>query len=280
MTPDVWLQRHPYLGDVARFAFWVDGAVARLRVAEVPIPAFGDHAGDFQTGIPLVQSSTTHVDLEPAGAMAVSVARSLAEDPLEGRTGDETRALDRELREDPEAPRRIAGWLLGDDAWTPASPGLLRYLGWTAAARYLRPLVAEFSAWRDEDREERWQRAYCPTCGSAPAMAQLAGKDPGRRRLLCCGCCRTRWQFPRTACPFCEADAQRLTSLTIEGEGGLRLDHCPSCGGYLKTYDGEGDEALLLADWSSLHLDVLALDRGWKRAAASLYELPAETANV
>jgi FdhE protein len=280
MTPDAWLQRHPYLRDLAQWSSQVDAAAARLHVAEVPIPPFGDHAAEFQAGIPLVQSSMAHVDLEPAGAMAVSVVRNLAEDPLGGRTLDEARTLDRELRGDPEAAHRIAGWLLGDDAWTPASPGLLRYLGWIAAARYLRPLVAAFSAWRDEEREQRWQRAYCPTCGSSPAMAQLAGKDPGRKRLLSCGRCRTVWQFLRTACPFCEADSQRLDSLMIEGEDGLRIDHCESCLAYLKTYDGEGDEALLLADWSSLHLDVLALDRGWKRAAASLYELPAETANV
>jgi hypothetical protein len=30
---------------------------------------------------------------------------------------------------------------------------------------------------------------------------------------------------------------------------------------------------VLLADWTSLHLDVLARDRGLKRLAASLYEL-------
>jgi hypothetical protein len=30
---------------------------------------------------------------------------------------------------------------------------------------------------------------------------------------------------------------------------------------------------VLLADWTSLHLDVVALDRGLKRLASSLYEL-------
>ena len=46
-----------------------------------------------------------------------------------------------------------------------------------------------------------------------------------------------------------------------------------SCRGYLKTYNGEGSEAVLLADWSSLHLDIVAQDRGLKRLAASLYEI-------
>jgi FdhE protein len=58
----------------------------------------------------------------------------------------------------------------------------------------------------------------------------------------------------------------------VEGEATLRIDHCGACGGYLKTYVGQGDEALLLSDWSSLHLDLLAQDRGLKRLAASLFE--------
>jgi FdhE protein len=103
-------------------------------------------------------------------------------------------------------------------------------------------------------------------------MAQLVGADPGRKRLLSCGCCGTRWQFKRTGCPFCDTDSQRLASVAIEGEPVLRIDHCESCGGYLKTYNGEGNETLLLSDWSSLHLDLIAHDRGLKRLASSLYQ--------
>jgi hypothetical protein len=40
-----------------------------------------------------------------------------------------------------------------------------------------------------------------------------------------------------------------------------------------KARDGEGSEAVRLADWTSLHLDLLARDRGLKRMAASLYEV-------
>jgi hypothetical protein len=55
----------------------------------------------------------------------------------------------------------------------------------------------------------------------------------------------------------------------------LRIDYCEACRGYLKTYDGQGNEQLMLADWTSLHLDLLAHDRGLKRLAPSLYELQA-----
>jgi FdhE protein len=59
----------------------------------------------------------------------------------------------------------------------------------------------------------------------------------------------------------------------IEGEGGLRIDYCDSCNGYLKTYCGEGNEEVMLADWTSAHLDLVARDRRLKRLGASLFDL-------
>ena len=116
-------------------------------------------------------------------------------------------------------------------------------------AWYLQQLVPTFDRWRDE---ERWLRNYCPMCGALPAMAQLVGNDPARLRLFSYGRCVTRWRYRRTGCPFCETvDDDRLAFLAIEGEDALRIDYCESCGGYLKTYSGEGNEGVLLADWTS-----------------------------
>jgi len=162
---------------------------------------------------------------------------------------------------DAAVPRIIE--VLGDESLEP-------YVRSVLLSEFLEPLVAAFGEWRDEDR---WMRAYCPTCGSPPAMAQLVGNDPGRKRLLCCGCCGSRWRYARTGCPFCETESHRLSSVGIEGEGGLRIDYCASCRAYLKTYNGQGAESVLLADWTSLHLDVVARDRGLQRKATSLYDL-------
>jgi FdhE protein len=269
MTRDLWLEAHSYLRPLADLTAEVDRAAAGIEVFDARLPDWDDYRLDFLAGVPLLSSADAAVDLEPGGRMAAALLDRLVAGTSQEWLAAEARALDTDLRLAPNVSRRIADFLLGDEAVTPPFPGLLRYLGWTAAARYLRPLVNAFDGWRDEDR---WLRRYCPTCGSLPAMAQLAGADAGRKRLLSCGCCGTRWQFKRTGCPFCETDSQRLASVTIEGEPGLRIDHCESCGGYLKTYDGQGNETLLLADWSSLHLDLIAHDRGLKRLAASLYE--------
>jgi len=40
-----------------------------------------------------------------------------------------------------------------------------------------------------------------------------------------------------------------------------------------KSRPGSGSESVMLADWTSLHLDIIACDRGLKRFSASLYEM-------
>ena len=271
MNPDLWLNAHSYLRPLADLSAQVDRAAAGIDVLDARIPDWEDYRADFLAGVPLLPSTTAAVDLEPVGRMVGALLERLASGTLSGRLAAETRALNTELRREPQVSRRIADFLLGDQTFSPPFPGLLRYLAWTATARFLRTVVNAFDGWRDE---ERWLRSYCPTCGSLPAMAQLAGTDPGRLRLLSCGCCGTRWQFRRMGCPFCEsADAHHLPAIVIEGEKYLRIDYCQSCRAYLKTYNGEGSEPLYLADWTSLHLDIIARDRGLKRLATSLYEL-------
>ena len=271
MIQDVWLEKHPYLQPAADFHVQVAMAAASIPSSCARIPNWDDYVGEYRAGIPLLWSSHATIDFMPAEVILVSLVESVAAKPMPEELAKECRVLDAQLRGEMNAPRRAVAWLLADEAFEPAHPGLLRYLGWTALARFLCPLTNAFRTWRVEDQ---WLRSYCPTCGAAPAMAQLIGVDPGRLRLLSCGCCGTRWQFRRIGCPFCErADAHHLSAIVIEGEKYLRIDYCQSCRGYLKTYNGDGSEPLYLADWTSLHLDIIARDRGLKRLATSLYEL-------
>lgn len=269
-TLDAWLGTHPYLVPVGLLCTEVEAAAAASAAAAAAAPDWEDYAADYRAGVPLLRSLDAGIDLRAGGRAALALVEHLASNPSGGKLAADVSALREELRAAGASPGAVMDFLLGEETLAPSSPGLLRYLGWAALARHLGPVVASFAAWRDE---ERWLRSACPTCGSPPAMAQLVGRDPGRMRLLSCGCCGTRWQFSRTACPFCEKDDRKLTSLAVSGEAGLRIDSCDACQAYVKTYDGEGDEAVLLLDWTSLHLDVLAHDRGLKRNAASLYEI-------
>ena len=273
LTRDSWVDTHVYLRPVAQLCALVEALAADLVAAHASpgLPAWDDYEDDFREGIPLLHSAGAAIDLEPAGLVTGSLVVRVASDSVDGTLAAEAAALAAALGARPDAPRLVAAWLLGEETFEPPSPGLLRYLGWTATFQYLSPLVDAYGRWRDE---ERWHRKYCPTCGSAPAMGQLIGVDPGRQRFLCCGGCGSRWRYRRTQCPFCENDSQRLAVLAVQGEAGLRIDYCEACKGYLKTYDGQGDEAVQLLDWTSLHLDLVARDRGLARMASSLYELP------
>jgi FdhE protein len=238
MTLADWLATHPYLQPMAELRAHVDRAISADAIAAAPIPDWSAYGDDFRAGVPLLQSAHVAIEVSSVESALDDVLDALSPTPLATR------------RED-------AGWQ--------------RFLRSTILARYLRDLVPAFDRWRDE---EQWLRSGCPTCGSGPAMAQLVGTDPGRLRMLICGACRTRWRYRRTACPFCEnRDDHRLAALDVTGESGLRIDYCESCRGYLKTYNGTGNEAVLLADWTSLHLDILARDRGLERRATSLYEI-------
>jgi FdhE protein len=248
----------------------IEGAAAEIDLPIVAVPAWDDYLDDYRAGVPLLRSSAVTINLDRAAGAVASLVDKTALLPLPDQLAADSRALASELHGDPERPHRYLTWLLDRDSLPPTHPGLLLHLGWTVLARYLRPVVDGFSRWREE---ERWLRNYCPTCAAPPAMGQLVGKDPGRMRFLSCGCCLTRWRYRRTGCPFCESDDHRLSTLAIEGEASLRIDSCEACGGYLKTYTGEGSESVFLADWTSIHLDIMARDRGLKPLAASLYAL-------
>ena len=269
-----WLAAHPYLEPIARFQGVVDEAAERGPPARVEAPSWERYAPDQAAGVPLLGSASAGVDFSAAAAEALDdLTRRVAGAALPGRMGDACREI-REALRGPEDRRRAVEWIAGGTPAEPPSPhpGLLRFLAWTAARRVLEPVVEGSVRWSDE---RRWGRGYCPTCGAFPLSAQLASAESARPRFLACGCCRTRWQFRRLGCPFCGNETQdHLGILQVEGEEGLRIDVCDECRGYVKTYTDEGDEALFLADWPTLHLDVLAVRRGFERVGASLYELP------
>jgi FdhE protein len=257
VTLDVWLAQHPYLEPIARLDAEVEREINGVSLGAACIPSWDRYFADYVAGVPLLESQADPIDLEPVERALKLVVGNLAMRPLKGTLRKETAALDAELGS-------------AEDA-SPASAGLRRYLSSRLLSRYLYPVVGAFAAWR---QDERWLRHYCSVCGSPPAMAQLIGVDPGSLRMLVCGCCGNRWRYRRTGCPFCrDEDDHRLSVIAIENQGGLRIDYCEKCRGYLKTYQGEGSETVLLADWTSIQLDMIALDRGLKRLAASVYEV-------
>jgi formate dehydrogenase accessory protein FdhE len=113
-----------------------------------------------------------------------------------------------------------------------------------------------------------WRHGECPLCGSPPALAELQGKE-GARRLRCV-LCGADWSYPRLQCAFCgNHDYRLLGTISIEGEEGKYwVQTCEACRGYLKvvvTFDPTPVDLLPVEDLATLHLDLVATERGYAR---------------
>ena len=119
---------------------------------------------------------------------------------------------------------------------------------------------------RTELDPETWLKGYCPICGSLPSLSLLR-EEIGKRYLLC-SFCGYQWRIDRLICPFCNNKEQdSLGYLYGEGEEAYRIDLCEKCHQYLKTIDLRKVEEpdLCLEDIATLHLDILASQKGYKR---------------
>jgi FdhE protein len=114
-----------------------------------------------------------------------------------------------------------------------------------------------------------WAESYCPICGDWPALAESRGLD-GQRRLRC-GRCGGDWRTERLRCPFCgERGHENLGSLVSEGFE-QTVDVCELCRHYVKAVAALvpiRPEDVFLHDLATLVLDVIALERGYRRPTA------------
>jgi formate dehydrogenase accessory protein FdhE len=129
------------------------------------------------------------------------------------------------------------------------------------------PLLAKFAdALAERRMGVRWDYGYCPTCGSWPLLAESRGLE--QLRFLRCGLCATAWEGSRFRCLFCaNEDHRSLGYFHVEGEEDrCRAAICDECHGYVKvisTLSGLSAPQLLVTDLATLHLDLVAADRGF-----------------
>jgi hypothetical protein len=121
----------------------------------------------------------------------------------------------------------------------------------------------------------RWTRGNCPGCGSPPLLAELRAPSSGgeRERFLRCGRCASAWLYPRIGCPGCgTTDHRSLRYLHAEGEEEFRrVMTCDGCKSYVKevaVLEALGVDGLLEEDLATVGLDLIAAERGFRRAMA------------
>ena len=113
-------------------------------------------------------------------------------------------------------------------------------------------------------------QSNCPICGSAPIIGEL---DAEGGQWIHCGLCWHRWPVKRLACPFCNnRDSHSLEYLYSEDEREYRVNLCGGCRRYLKVADTRKMSRGFyppLEQVASLHLDILASEKGYFHAVAS-----------
>jgi len=127
---------------------------------------------------------------------------------------------------------------------------------------------------KDKVDLRNWLRGYCPVCGSFPHMSELKGEG---QRFFECSFCGFEWPSERLKCPFCEnKDHESLHYLYEEGKEVYRVDVCDKCKQYIKTVDSRKlnfEPDLELEDIATIHLDMMASEKGFKRPVPSPWGL-------
>jgi formate dehydrogenase accessory protein FdhE len=114
---------------------------------------------------------------------------------------------------------------------------------------------------------ETWRKSHCPVCGSLPSLNLLKGE--GGKRYSLCSYCGYQWRIDRLSCSVCDNKEQKFLKYFYgEGEESYRIDLCDKCHHYIKTIDvrdlEESDPSL--EDLATLHLDVVAAQKGYERS--------------
>lgn len=220
--------------------------VPALAAEPIPVPA--------QTLVPALLGLCTALGAGGAGDAASHIHDAIASGRL-----DPGSLLTASLTRDQEAIRTGAihrglapdlVWLVAELAVSPFAHALQRVL---------------FANDELSDALSRWNRGYCPACGSWPALAEVVDAH----RTLRCSFCATAWELPAYACVYCGEGGERfVTAAPNDERKDRRVELCNACGGYLKTVDAlelSPFPLLAVADLETMDLDIAAMEHGYAR---------------
>lgn len=264
-----WIEERPYLEEIGKLHLAINQLLEQQEANEVSEPDWNNSLEDFKRGIPVFKAKEIDSNFVVAASSALMVLSKIAEcEELPEKLKDDAKKLNTYFTENESAVSDIITGLLQEkdqllsEHTTKAcvSNSIVWFLGWTAISYTLKPFKKALEKWQ---LDNGWQTNYCPTCGNLPVMAQLARSGKGRQRKLVCGCCQTSWFYKRICCPYCETEVQEhLEVLEVEQEEDIRIDTCNNCESYIKVYTNQGEEEVLLADYFTIHLDLLMKEKG------------------
>jgi FdhE protein len=223
-------------------------------------------AEKWSGGVPLLRGESLPIDATGFTQRWLALC-----DILAGQVGKEpTRALAAAMRQGDLSTQELAGWVLAGQVAALHSRADVLGLDGELAATVLRwtlfPLFTQLQqALSPRLPSESWPHGFCPICGSWPILGEFRGLE--QVRFLRCGLCAAAWEFPRLRCPFCDnTDHRQLGYLHQDGDEGKRAATCDACHGYVKMVTALTPltpPRLLVADVATLHLDLIASERGY-----------------
>ena len=117
--------------------------------------------------------------------------------------------------------------------------------------------------------------SHCPICGRPPIIGEL---DEEGRQWVHCSFCWHRWAVMRMVCLFCDRqNSDSREYLYSENEPEYRLYLCADCHRYLKVVDTRQLSRGFvphLEQVASLHLDMMAADKGFSHAMGAESMMP------
>lgn len=209
-----------------------------VHLADYTIPA-EVLAVKIKEKFPLVEPSRFSIDSKAAGDLFVRICGIL--EKADNGVSESVRQIGDAVRNNAIDTGKLFPAFLGEDESLFESlekefkmdPAVLTFVVYNS----LKPSLAKFAEMVSGhlDREEEWDKGYCPVCGSRPELSIF--EENGRRSLLC-GFCGHRWRSKRVFCPFCEnTDHETLRYYEVEDEEEYRVDVCDRCKGFIKTVD-------------------------------------------
>lgn len=277
-----WIKNRPYLNEIAKLQEIIATVVEENTSLEQQTDYSWENVlPEIKKGIPVLKAITIDDQtLTGATDLLTEFVDALAAADLPEKVVQYCLKMQTVFSENKALAGRIIAEVIESNSVQPDTLELseidaafIVFLAWSSLSEVLKPLkskVAELLG------DKQWMKGYCPICGQLPAMGRLVQieRDRGRERELVCGCCQMRWQYRRIGCPYCgNLEQEALKIIEIAEEPDLRIDTCDKCKSYLKIYTNEGNEQVALADWSTLHLDLIGEKNGFKRTGYRKYGL-------
>ena len=279
-----FLKQHPFLAETERIHRLVDEAVSTPEPIQLPERAV---TKTLTEKLPILQQETYRRRMVRAVYLMQEevFARIVEADvpPLMQESAREYLAVLKKLRKAAKEEFIIAVLTQDKEAFAALceqhalNEGFIRSTIWRMIAALVPAELKESDGWNPDRDRPRFRENYCPVCGRRPVIADLRKYREGRTRDLVCGGCGTRWLYARVGCVYCgNENLEKMHTLEPTDSDIMRLDICDVCDSYIKTYRGPANgsdaDAIYRQDWASVHLDLLAEEKGLHKKGNPILE--------